>query len=133
MSTIVSKTPPAPKGSVALPSGGWVQLRPLDDLRSKHRKAVFESFPQDGDFGQPTNVLDMLRAVATVMVVAWHLPYEPAAALPSESPEVLDDLSVVDENALTKALGPALDLFNPSTLDPADHENPDSPTGPSGA
>ncbi len=132
MSTDTTHAPPAPTGSLSLPSGGWAQLRDYDDLRSRHRKQVLAKFPTDGDFG-PANVLTLLRELMRVMVLAWHLPYEPGAPLPSDAPDVLDDLSVRDENALTAALRPVLDLLNPDAVDPADHEDPDSPTGPSGA
>jgi hypothetical protein len=116
---------------VELPSGGWVQLRDLDDLRSHHRSAVLKAFPTDGNF-TPLSVLHMQHRLAEVMVVAWSLPYLPDAPLPADDPKIMDELRVRDENKLNKALKPVMDMLDPDAPDPADHENPDSPTEPSG-
>jgi hypothetical protein len=116
---------------VELPSGGWVQLRHLDDLRSHHREAVLDAFPDD-DRLTPKAVLVMQRTMAAVMVVAWSLPYLPDAPLPGDDPTVMRDIRVRDEKRLMKALKPVMDMLDPDAPDPADHENPDSPTEPSG-
>lgn len=128
---------PSPTVSIAelgdrfdLPSGGWIQLRPLEDLRSRHRKAIAATIPRHGM--DPVDVLNMQAKVAEVMIVGWYLPYEPDAKLPSEDPAGLDELSVRDENVLNAKLEPVLKLINPDNVDPADYEDPDSPTGPAG-
>lgn len=115
---------------VELPSGGWVQLRPHADLRAKHRKIIAASIPRHGMTA--LDVLTMQQKVAEVMIVGWFLPYEPDAVLPSVDPAVLDELSVQDENTLNRHLEPVMKLINPDDVDPADHEDPDSPTGPAG-
>lgn len=133
MSDTAPQPPPGARGQlVTLPSeGAWVQLHHYDDLLSEHREQVMRKFPSDGDFS-PVNVLFLQREVAVVMVEAWHLPYRPGAPLPVDDPAILSKLRVRDEKRLYKALEPVLDLFNPDKVDPADHEKPDSPTGPSG-
>lgn len=115
---------------VELPSGGYIQLRALEDLRAKHRKAIAATIP---DYRmRPLDILTMQQKVAEVMILDWHLPYQPDAPLPSVQPDILDELSMRDENLLNKHLEPVLELVNPATVDPADHADPDSPTEPAG-
>ena len=121
---------------IDLPSGGWVQLRHLDLLRSKHRNHVTKALPADGM--TPAAVVAMQYALAEVMIVGWHLPYEDGAPLPSDQPatptrpSILEEVSLKDENTLMKALEPVLALFNPKDVTPDDAGDPDSPTGPVG-
>lgn len=117
---------------VELPSGGWIQLRDLDTLKSRHRNYVSSKIPMDREMG-PLDVVAMQYALSEVMIEAWELPYLPDAPLPSEHPEALEELSVRDENKLHEALEPALGLINPRLVTPDDHKDPDSPTGPAGA
>ncbi len=136
MSDTATEPKPADKDKtpverVELPSGGWVQLRPYADLRAKHRRRVMAKFPENGRF-TPDAVLRFQRELAVVTVLAWHLPYEPSAPLPADQPDVLDELQVRDEKELYRALQPIMDLLDPDSIDPAEHANPDSPTGPSG-
>lgn len=116
---------------VALPSGGWVQMRHASDLRARHRKEVAGAIT---DEMTPVDVLNMQQAVARVMIVDWELPYLPGEVIPAlNSGNPLDDLTALDENALIKHLEPVLAVFNPREVDPADHANPDSPTPPAAA
>lgn len=115
---------------VELPSGGWMLLRHLDDLRSSHREEVVKLFPDDSNYTMSV-ILRIQRKLSEVMIVAWQLPYLPGAALPADQPEILRELTVRDENKLFEKLKPVMDLLNPDQPDPADVDNPDSPTGPS--
>jgi hypothetical protein len=133
MSTIPSPIVPLSElrgERVELPSGGWVQLRHLDDLRSRDREAVAETIP--GGHVGPVDVIRMQRKVIEVMVAAWELPYLEGAPLPKDAPEVLGEMTLRDENLLLKKIEPVVKLINPNNVDPADFENPDSPTEPVG-
>ncbi len=120
---------------VSLPSGGWIQLRHLDDLRSKHRNHVTAAMG-DSAYMRIADVTAMQYAVAEVCVTAWHLPYLEDAPLPWDARvkdglnSVLQELTVRDENAMYEALEPVLELFNPKRVTPDDHADPDSPTAP---
>jgi len=126
---------------VALPSGGWVQLRHTDDLRSRHRSHVMAVLPMAAEAFDMGTIARMQRAVAEVMIVAWSLPYAPEARIPSlqtADPETgegssFDELTIRDEDVVVAKLQPVMDLLTPRKVDPADHEDPTSPTGPDGA
>jgi hypothetical protein len=133
MSTTPSPTVPLSElrgDRVDLPSGGWVQLRHLDDLRSRDREAITAAIPSLQL--RPVDILRMQRKVIEVMVVAWEVPYLEGAPLPKDAPEILGELTLRDENLLLKRIEPVMQLVDPKDVDPADHEDPDSPTGPVG-
>ena len=129
-----------------LPSGGWVELRDPNFLRTKDRNALVRKvqgreYDSDIDRG-----LTSIREMIAMMVSAWHLPYEPdpidngdgtetprSWLLPSVDPSIVDELYAADGNALEKLIEPASRVLNPKAPSPDDVDDPGSPSGPESA
>lgn len=118
-----------------LPSGGWVELRDANELKAKDRKRVLRQLgdPKEGHVLAAS--VDLADLIMACMVTAWKLPYLEDAPIPAVQLDVLDELSMEDENKLQRLVEPVAHLFAPSGKkpDPSDYDNPDSPTGPASA
>jgi hypothetical protein len=122
--------------------GAWVELRDVEDLRARDKKKVDAvltgqiSADLDGnvtvDRGAVAAVMSGVPdMVATLLVSAWEIPYNPDAKLPSIDPESLEDLRLVDYDRLMELIEPAVRLFMPGRSDNVDdHTDPASPSEP---
>lgn len=126
----------------ALPSGGWVDLMDIGEIRADHRKqaaaaaAAAMTFDGDGKVGDfngaaaVTAGFDAGEAVARAMVVAWELPYLQHAPLPSTQPALLGQLTLDDYDALLELVEPARLRMFPKPVTPDDHADKSSPSTP---
>ncbi len=122
-----------------LPSGGWVELRDPADLKAKDRKRVMRAMgdPTEGNIMSAS--VDMADGVLATMITAWEVPYLPGAPIPANQPDILDELTLPDENELQRLTADAAKLFRPVSTDPSDYTaadgtpNVDSPSGPASA
>lgn len=123
--------------------GAWVELRDVEDLRAKDRKAVqavvMGALEFDFETGQVATGQESVQrivdgapdAVARQLVVGWEIPYLPDAQLPRLDPDVLGELMLEDYDRLRELIAPAVALLMPGdSRDPSDFENPTSPSVP---
>lgn len=122
---------------ITLPSGGWIRLRPSDDIRGHHRDYVLDTITMSSDITMRA-IRGMQSALAEVMITEWEIPYLPDAPLPMTVPYTtgaspLRELKISDEDELNRALEPYAELINPRKVSADDHADPDSPSVPDGA
>jgi hypothetical protein len=123
--------------------GAWVELRDVEDLRAKDRKAVeaavMSAIEVDLDTGRIAAGKGAIQqimngapdAIAARLIVGWELPYLPDAPLPSQDPEQLGELRLDDYRRLMELIDPAVALLMPGrSNNPDDYDNPASPSGP---
>lgn len=123
--------------------GAWVELRDVEDLRAKDRKAVenavmsavevdLETGQIAADKGAISQIINGAPdAVATQLVVGWEIPYAPDLALPRLDPEALGELKLDDHRRLMELIDPAVALLMPGRANnPDDHDKPASPSEP---
>jgi len=121
----------------------WVELRDIEDLRAKDRKAVqaavMAGVEVDMETGRVSATKDVIaqfmsggpEAVAIRLVASWEIPYLPDAPIPLVNPEILDELKLEDHARLMELVEPAVRLLMPGRSDnPDDYENPESPSEP---
>lgn len=126
--------------------GAWVELRDVEDLRAKDRKAVeaaiMENVEVDLDTGRIAAgkgaIAQIMNgapdAVARQLIAAWEIPYAPDAQIPRLDPEALDELRLDDHRMLMELLEPAVALLMPGrSNNPDDHNDPASPSEPASA
>ena len=122
-----------------LPSGGWVEIKEASELRAKDRKAVLRQIADPEEGHRMATVVSMTDLIAATVIIAWELPYLPGADIPQIQLDNLDELEILDENAVQAAIEPLVKLFSPQAPSPDDTENADgtpnleSPTVPSTA
>jgi hypothetical protein len=123
--------------------GAWVELRDVEDLRAKDRKAVenavMSAVEVDMDTGRIAAGKGAIQqiingapdAVAERLIVGWEIPYLPDAPLPSADPEQLGELRLDDHRRLMELIEPAVNLLMPGrSNNPDDHDDPSSPSEP---
>lgn len=123
--------------------GAWVELRDVEDLRAKDRKAVekliMSAVEVDMDTGRIAAAKGAISqivsgapdAVAAQLITAWEIPYAPDAQLPRLDPEALDELRLDDHRRLMELIEPAVALLMPGRANnPDDHDDPASPSEP---
>lgn len=123
--------------------GAWVELRDVEDLRARDRKAVenavMSAVEVDMDTGRIAAGKGAIQqiingapdAVAERLIVGWEIPYMPDAPLPSMDPEQLGELRLDDHRRLMELIEPAVALLMPGrSNNPDDHDNPASPSEP---
>lgn len=122
-----------------LPSGGWIEIREASELRAKDRKAVMRQM-KDPETGHLMSFsTDMADLIAATVIVAWDIPSMPGAPVPSQQLDVLDDLTIVEDNEIQAATAHLVALFQPKSPTPDDYVKPDgtpnleSPTEPASA
>jgi hypothetical protein len=122
-----------------LPSGGWIEIREASELRAKDRKAVMRQM-KDPETGRVmSSMTDMADLIAAAVIVAWDIPSMPGAPIPSQQLDVLDELTLVEENEIQDATKGLTRLFMPKPPTPDDYVKPDgtpnvdSPTEPASA
>jgi hypothetical protein len=114
---------------VALPSGGWVQLRDPHTLRRGDKQKAMRAV-HDTDAGDVAQALDLINGLLAVLIIDWSYPFP----IPSETPGSLDLVPLEDDEALSEAVEPARVLLFPSKPDPVkDAKDAASPTEPSAA
>jgi hypothetical protein len=143
-------TDPLAGEKVTLPSGGWVLLRDVTKLRSKHQKEVLRAGARAEDAvggrnedGTPTESSSIERGWAVTetlikhLTLDWSLPYpadpdDPTRewTLPGIDPTIIGELTTEDYKAFMEALTPARLVLFPPAPTPDDHDKPDSPTEP---
>jgi len=129
-----------------LPSGGWVELKNPNWLRTKDRNALVRKIQEGKTDNDVDRGITSIRQMIAMLVVSWSLPYEPDPVdngdgtttargwvLPSTDPAIVDELLVTDGNALEKLLEPASRVLNPKAPSPDDTGDPESPSGPESA
>jgi hypothetical protein len=116
---------------VDLPSGGFAILRDPVQLRAKDKKRVLKNI-QDAQRAVAAGV-DVVDGMVMMLVEKWELPYLPMAALPADEPEILDELTIPDYDALVQAVGPAQKVLFPGPVTVDDMGKPGSPTQPASA
>lgn len=113
-----------------LPSGGWVEFCDPSTLKAKHKKRVLRRL-RTLDMERPmSSGIDYTDAIACEVITCWEVPYLPDAPLPSENPDLLDELDIDDYDELIAALAPFLDHFNRRRPTPDDAEDETSPSVP---
>jgi hypothetical protein len=126
--------------------GAWVELRDIEDLRARDKKKVNALIAGlvkvDAETGNVDTgpavigriVQDVPDIVASLLIVAWELPYLPDAKLPSIDPEALDDLKLDDYQRLQELVEPVVALMMPNSSNSVDdYENQASPSEPASA
>lgn len=127
-------------------SGAWVELRDVEDLRARDRKAVskivMSAITFDLDSGEvtagpdaATRIVDETPdAVAAQLITSWEIPYLPDARIPRLEPEMLDELLIEDYDRLRELVEPAVALLMPhGSNNVDDHADPQSPSEPASA
>jgi hypothetical protein len=120
---------------LALPSGGTVTIRDAKTMRAREKRILDEVFA-DADVsnrGEKSAAMVGRVALAKLLITAWTLPYLPGAKIPSEDPDVFDELEIPDYNLIVEKVMPSL-FFLYATGVPAtpdDSDKPGSPTEPS--
>jgi hypothetical protein len=113
-----------------LPSGGWVELKNVEDLKARDKKAVLSAV-KVADPERPMGVnIDSVDNLVVAVLIAWEVPYLPGAALPSQDRTVLDELSIADYDELNELTLPLVSALFPAKVTVDDHQVPDSPTVP---
>ena len=125
--------------------GAWVDLREVEDLRARDRKAVEAVVYSSVDFdiesgGVTANERTIAQissaapdAVAAALIFSWEIPYLPDARIPRLDPEILGELRLDDYDRLMELVEPAQKLLMPrGSSDVDDHADPQSPSGPAG-
>jgi hypothetical protein len=126
--------------------GAWVELRDVEDLRARDRKAVeaivMGAIEVDMDTGRIAAgrgaVAQIMNgapdAVATQLITAWEIPYAPDLQLPRLDAEALGELRLDDYRRLMELVEPAVVLLMPGrSNNPDDHADPSSPSEPASA
>lgn len=116
-----------PSGAHLMPSGNWVRLSDPHDITRGYKKALIAAvkgvdLPVEVGF----IIADLLL---TKLVIGWSYPFP----LPSTDPAALDAIPGCDDEAISALIRPARALLFPSLVTPDDHDDPSSPTAPSGA
>lgn len=113
-----------------MPSGNWIELRDWRDLRRGDKKRAMSAIT-DTD-RHIASAYELTDALLGVLVANWS--YE--LPLPSISPQSLELLPIEDDDTITKMILPAMNGISgvkPNNADPAQAEDPASPTEPSAA
>lgn len=123
--------------------GAWVELRDIEDLRARDRKAVeaiiMENVEVDMETGRIAAGKGAISqivngapdAVAERLISAWEIPYAPGVQIPSLDREALGELRLDDHRRLMELIEPAVALLMPGrSNNPDDHTDPASPSGP---
>jgi hypothetical protein len=95
---------PMPPGAMRLPSGGWAQLRPFDDLTGRDIRVIRRALNAEGT----GDILGgALAAGIGAVVCDWQIPNRPQLELPTREPsKVLDRLPARDLLALEAHVRP---------------------------
>jgi hypothetical protein len=122
--------------------GAWVELRDVEDLRAKDRRAVDAvisaqiSVDLDGNVNAGPELVAAIKdaapdAVIAAMVSSWEIPYLPEARIPRLDPDNLGELKLDDYDRLKELTEPAMRLLMPrSSENVDDYQDPQSPSGP---
>jgi len=126
--------------------GAWVELRDVEDLRARDRKAVEAIIMGAIDVDMDTGRIAAGRgaiaqimngapdAVASQLIGAWEIPYAPGLQLPRLDPDALGELRLDDYRMLMDLVAPAVALLMPGrSNNPDDHNKPASPSEPASA
>jgi hypothetical protein len=109
---------------VELGDGQWVEIREdVERIPNGDRKRIMRRFVTSDD--QFDRIAEFGESLAGLLITAWSFPLP----LPSEKPEVLDEIPAYDYDRISHAitgLGKGLFLSFEPTPDPS------SPTPPSG-
>jgi hypothetical protein len=99
---------------VPLSDGGWADLRDPAALRVKDRNWILERANIDPNTPAMVAGLGLMRMLLARMVLAWSVPYleaerpgdvvDGALRPPGECVDLLDDLTLADETAITDAV-----------------------------
>lgn len=130
-------TAPAVEGTIsrriALPSGGWAELRDPKEIRAKHRKKVVDQLNMDRMRAGTAGVaFDMMEGLMIMMVEKWDIPYLPGIARPLDDVLSVEELTIPDYDVLSDALENARGVIFPSTATVDGAGTPGSPTRPGG-
>lgn len=113
---------------VTLPSGLTVTLKDPSKIRYGDRKRLYKSIDVDGS--DLTRALAMNDALISMLIEEWSLT-TPIPALKAES---LDDLEIVDYDALVEHTKDAQKALFPNLADTVENEaDPKAPTANSNA
>lgn len=125
--------------------GAWVELRDVEDLRAKDRKAIDAVITAqihvdlDGNVEAGPELVEAIKnaapeAVAAQLISSWEIPYLPDLRIPRLDPDALGELKLADYDRLMELIEPALKLLMPnSSRNVDDHGDPASPSEPASA
>src|SRR5690606_30763981 len=125
--------------------GAWVELRDIEDLRAKDRRAIDAIITAqihidlDGNVEAGPELVEAIKnaapeAVATQLISSWEIPYLPDARIPRLDSDALGELKLADYDRLMELIEPALKLLMPnSSRNVDDHGDPASPSEPASA
>lgn len=89
---------------VDLPSGGWIEVRGVDELRSKDAREMQKKFVllagEDEGLASRANYVYAVDRILEVCITDWSLPYLPDAKCPRNQPageaSNLGELTIAD-------------------------------------
>lgn len=120
--------PPAvPVGAHLMPSGNWVQIIDARTLtRGDKKDLIRQSNIADTTLDRIWVSTDTLL---TRLITAWSYPWP----IPAEDSAALDRVPLEDDGTISELIADAAALLFPKPVTPDDHDDPESPTAPSGA
>lgn len=123
-----------------LPSGAYAEMRDPGPLKAKHRKQMMRAIKDDGRMGGV--LVDIIDGVIAILLVDWDVcDPETGEPLPLPSVDVNsleeiadDDYEALCADPLVKSLTQRIMKARTGVDDSPDgHDDPASPTAPSGA
>src|SRR5258707_4212986 len=87
-------------------------------MRAKHRKLILKRIGAEGG-EKPSNEravelgFEVKDQLAIHLIERWHIPYLPGIARPADDPTSMDELYIVDADAIDKVIEPATELLFP--------------------
>lgn len=110
-----------------LPSGGWITLRDVDELRARDKRAVQKAWAKDDPEHPLSNLLDVSDHIAKVVASEIFLPYSVESNVNSDW---VSELKLADSTEVERLIVPLSRAMFP-LVDANEHtEDPDSPTTP---
>lgn len=127
-----------------LPSGGWVEMRDANFLRTRDRDQMIRRIqaPENEGLSEIDKGLRSIQILAGIMITAWSLPYEPEASddgavrawtLPKNDPTIMEELFAADGAVIDEKLTEARKVLLPSKASPDQHADKESPSSPESA
>lgn len=118
-----------PAGAHLLPSGNWVRLGDPHAITRGDKRLIVAAVKAD-DINTPAEIgFAIADVLLTKLVIEWSYPL----SLPSADPASLDAIPGCDDEPLSELIRPTKELLFPGLATPDQHDDPNSPTAPSGA
>jgi hypothetical protein len=134
-----TEKPPAGSAKMVLPSGEWALLLSPDQLRGRHVRMMTRAISDMGPQRQGAVVVDWTDGAVAIAVQEWSCTGPDGQLLPVPSADLasldemdgLDYLDLINHRYVTEVRAKLLKLSGERAT-PDDHEDPASPTAPSG-